>query len=86
MRATMTASDREVTVTVRGRARRYASLRTAVLHHNQLRQRSGKGGSQWPTWFVECEGERYYISYNGRVWAGTPQEWTPETTEVEVTQ
>lgn len=87
----MIAGQKEVVVTVpSGLAktpadgRRYNTLRTAVLHHNQWRDRTGKGARQWPTWLIECEGERYYISYNGRVWAGAPADWTPETVEVVV--
>ena len=84
MTTTMIAGDKQVTVTVRGRERHYESLTTAVHHHNDLRDKSGKGASKWPTWLVECEGERYYISYNGRVWAGLPSEWSLDTVEVVV--
>jgi hypothetical protein len=61
MAGVMIASERQVTVR-RGRMapQVYATLRTAVLHHNQLRDESGKGASQWPTWFVDCEGETYH--------------------------
>lgn len=78
----MLASDKQVTATVRGRPKYYATLRTAVLHHNQLRDQRGSGASAWPSWIIDCEGETYHISYNGRVWCGLPQDWTPLTREV----
>lgn len=79
---TMIASERQVTVTVRGKAREYASIRTAVLHHNILRDKSGKGASQWVPWIIDCEGQTYHISYNGRVWCGLPSAWLADTVEV----
>lgn len=79
---TLYASDKPVLVHVNGRVTIYATIRTAVLHHNALRDKSGKGASEWPTWLVQCEGEQYHISYNGRVWTGLPQNWDLTTAEV----
>lgn len=76
------ASDKPVIVTSNGRTRQYANLAVAVLHHNILRDKSGKDASKWSTWTVECEGERYHISYNGLVWQGRPRDWSPETVQV----
>ncbi len=73
-----------ITAHIGKKVRHYDTLRTAVLDHNTRRDASGKGGRDWMWWKLDHEGETYSISYNGRVWAGVPQEWTPETVEVEV--
>lgn len=42
--------------------------------YGALRSESGEGASTFPNGTLPG----HYISYNGRVWAGTPQKWNPE--------
>lgn len=52
-----------------------ADLAEATARYQKERDRSGKGGSSFPVGIVN--GGTHHISYNGRVWVGSPQSWTP---------
>jgi hypothetical protein len=73
-----------ITARIGTKVRYYDSLRTAVIDHNMKRDASGKGYRRWTLWVLDHEGETLSISYNGRVWRGLPQDWSPETQECEV--
>ena len=50
------------------------SLTHASILFQELRDASGCGASEWPEGFVEVDGVKYRISYNGRVWNGAALE------------
>lgn len=47
----------------------------------KARDKSGVGSSRFSDPLI-YEGDRAvaYVSYNGRVWAGSPRDWTPDRT------
>lgn len=64
--------------------RRYAvsSLAEASAMFCAARDKAGTGASQTPTPMVfdAATGKLVaHVSYNGRVWAGHPRDWTPRT-------
>jgi hypothetical protein len=50
---------------------RVASLQEASETYTRLRDASEEGASTWP----EGRVGKYFISYNGRVWARPSREW-----------
>lgn len=52
-------------------------LRTASRLFAAARDAAMEGASDMPPVHVRLNGKRWgYISYNGKVWQGTPQAWT----------
>jgi len=72
------------TLTLEIRKRRYpvASLADASAMFCAARDKAGTGASRTPTPLIyDGAGEQIaYISYNGRVWAGSPRDWAPDRT------
>lgn len=57
-----------------------ATLSELSAQYGLLRDKSGQGASRFPDAIVFEDGRQIgYISYNGRIWEGTSQEWSPNT-------
>ena len=56
---------------------RFDSLRQASEFFCAARDRSGLGGSKMPTPdLIDASGKPVgYVSYNGRIWPGSPRDW-----------
>lgn len=71
------------TLTLASGQRRFpvASLEDAACKFCAVRDRIGEGGSKTPVPLLyDSTGALVgYISYNGRVWEGTPREWSGAT-------
>ena len=67
------------TMTIGRRSYPVASLAEASAMFIAARDRAGTGGRDTPTPLLfDREGRQIaYVSYNGRVWAGTPRDWKP---------
>ncbi len=59
-----------------------ASLQQASQMFEKARDASHLGASKIrPALIVHADGTPFgYVSYNGRVWAGTPNDWQPDRT------
>lgn len=57
-------------------------LADASLTYQRVRDESGEGGSTFPPGTVFGLPDPHYISYNGRVWKGTPRGWKEGMTPV----
>lgn len=67
-----------LTIRIGRKAYAIADLAAASRMVSAARDRSGVGSSRFPAPLI-YEGERQvaHVSYNGRVWAGLPMQWTP---------
>lgn len=73
----LAAASPGLSVVVRGRRHAVSSLAEASRKFCAARDAAGSGMSDTPVVFVERGGESFaYLSYNGRVWAGKPKDWT----------
>ena len=62
---------------VEGRKYPVRSIKDASEKFCVVRDRMGVGASQMPQVLLvnDHNKTRYYVSYNGRVWAGAPNDW-----------
>ena len=66
-----------------GRTLRVDSLEDASRQYQIAHDASGLGVSQWPNGTVYDSGRIVaHVSYNGRVWAQSPNEWTPDAAPI----
>ena len=65
-----------MTLTIRGHGRfEVADLAEASLVYQRVRDESGEGGSTFGPGRIVGAAGPHYVSYNGRVWRGRPQDW-----------
>lgn len=67
-------------IVVKNKAYKVADLAEASRIFILARNACDEGVSRTPPVFVNRNGRRWgHISYNGRVWAGSPRDWAPGT-------
>ena len=68
-------------VTIKGQGTKVATdLAMASRIFIEFRDANGEGASRTPVAYIKLNGKRWgHISYNGRVWAGSPKNWVPGT-------
>ncbi len=77
-----TAIAQPVIIAIGKRRYEVADIKAASALFCAARDKSGNGASRTPTpMLYRPDGEQFaYISYNGRVWAGSPRDWQPGKT------
>ena len=74
----------QVTITA-GKTRKVADYAEASRLCREFLERTGKGNSRWSGGALFNGAEQVgYVSFNGRVWAGTAREWKPGQTPLYV--
>jgi hypothetical protein len=73
------------TLTTRSGPQQFPSIAAASAAYCADRDASGEGASTWPTGLLTGpDGEQFFVSYNGKVWADDPcrRDWRPGASPV----